>query len=82
VYATLHPLTVRRLVLASAINPDQVWYHAANLDQNANLERNFHLFFDWLASNDVTYHLGATRDAIQQVWTGSWPRSRPTRPTA
>ena len=69
VYATLHPLTVRRLVLDSAINPDQVWYHAANLDQNVNLERNFHLFFDWLASNDATYHLGGTRDAIQQVWT-------------
>jgi pimeloyl-ACP methyl ester carboxylesterase len=69
VYATLHPLAVKRMVLDSAINPDRVWYNAADLDQNANLERNFHLFFDWLASNDATYHLGTTRDAVQQVWT-------------
>ncbi|EWM11408.1 secreted peptidase [Kutzneria sp. 744] len=68
VYATLHPLTVKRLVLDSAINPDEVWYRAADLDQNANLQRNFYLFFDWLAANDATYHLGATRDAIKQVW--------------
>jgi hypothetical protein len=56
------------MVLDSAINPDEVWYRAAHLDQNPNLERNFHLFFDWLAANDATFHLGTTRDAIQQVW--------------
>ena len=68
VYSALHPLTVRRLVLDSPINPDEVWYRAANFDQNPGLERNFLLWFDYLAANDGTYHLGATRAAIQQVW--------------
>ncbi|MFC0436045.1 alpha/beta fold hydrolase [Kutzneria buriramensis] len=68
VYATLHPLAVRRMVLDSPINPDEVWYRAASLDQNANLERNFQLWFDWVAANDAAFHLGTTRAAIQQVW--------------
>lgn len=68
VYSQLHPLTVKRLVLDSAVNPDEVWYRAADLDQNANLEANFHRWFDWLAANDATYHLGTTQAAIQQVW--------------
>lgn len=68
VYSTLHPLTVRRMVLDSPINPDEVWYRAANFDQNTGLERNFLLWFDYLAANDATYHLGTTRAAIQQVW--------------
>ncbi|GAA3436388.1 alpha/beta fold hydrolase [Kutzneria kofuensis] len=68
VYGTLHPLSVKRMVLDSPINPDEVWYRAANFDQNTGLERNFLLWFDWLAANDATYHLGTTRAAIQQVW--------------
>ncbi|MFJ4787737.1 alpha/beta fold hydrolase [Streptomyces sp. NPDC088794] len=68
VYATLHPQRVRRMVLDSNVDPRRVWYDAANFDQNAQLEENTLLWFDWLAAHDDVYHLGATRQAVTQEW--------------
>ena len=68
VYATLFPSRVRRMVLDGSVDPRRVWYGAAAFDQDVPLERNLHIWFDWLASHDDVYHLGATRDAVHRVW--------------
>jgi pimeloyl-ACP methyl ester carboxylesterase len=68
VYSTLHPGRVQRMVLDSAVDPRRIWYHAANLDLNAPLQRNLGIWFEWLASHDDVYHLGTTKQAVQQVW--------------
>jgi pimeloyl-ACP methyl ester carboxylesterase len=68
VYATLHANRVQRMVLDSTVDPRRIWYNAANLDLNAPLQRNLGIWFEWLASHDDVYHLGATRQAVQQVW--------------
>jgi pimeloyl-ACP methyl ester carboxylesterase len=68
VYATLHASHVQRMVLDSTVDPRRVWYNASNFDQDPPLERNLELWFDFLAAKDSTYHLGATKAAVQQVW--------------
>ncbi|MFD5074384.1 alpha/beta hydrolase [Streptomyces sp. NPDC058371] len=68
VYATLHPQRIRRMVLDSNVDPRRVWYYAGSFDQDAPLERNLGIWFDWLAAHDDVYHLGATRTAVADTW--------------
>jgi hypothetical protein len=56
------------MVLDSNVDPRRIWYGAAANDQAVPLERNLHLWFDWLASHDDVYHLGTTRAAVNAVW--------------
>jgi pimeloyl-ACP methyl ester carboxylesterase len=68
VYATRYPHRVARMVLDSNVDPRRVWYNAANFDVNPGLDRNLRIWFGWLAERDSVYHLGATTEAVQQVW--------------
>jgi pimeloyl-ACP methyl ester carboxylesterase len=68
VYATLHANRVQRMVLDSTVDPRRIWYDAANFDLNAPLQRNLGIWFEWLASHNDVYHLGTTKQAVQQVW--------------
>lgn len=55
------------MVLDSNVDPRKVWYQA-NLDQDVAFERNIKIWFGWLAEYDSVYHLGATADAVEQVF--------------
>lgn len=67
VYATLYPQRVRRMVLDSSVDPRNVWYQA-NLNQDVAFNRNIKIYFSWLAKYDSIYHLGATENAVEQLW--------------
>ncbi|WP_309096766.1 alpha/beta hydrolase [Streptomyces sp.] len=69
VYGTLFPGHVRRMVVDSVVNPsrEKIWYQA-NLDQDVAFEGRWKDWQDWVAKNDATYHLGDTRDEVQQQW--------------
>ena len=68
VYATRYPTKVRRMVLDGNVDPRRIWTGAAAFDQDVPLERNLHLWFDWLATHDDVYHLGTTGAAVNAVW--------------
>ncbi|MER7433821.1 MULTISPECIES: alpha/beta hydrolase [Pseudonocardia] len=65
VYATMFPDKVRRMVLDGVVDPRDWWYRA-NLKQDVAFQRNIETFFDWVAKNDATYHLGTTGDAVEK----------------
>lgn len=65
VYATMFPDRVRRMVLDGVVDPRDWWYRA-NLNQDVAFQRNIETFFDWVAKNDATYHLGTTGDAVEK----------------
>ncbi len=65
VYATMFPDKVRRMVLDGVVDPRDWWYRA-NLNQDVAFQRNIETFFDWVAKNDATYHLGTTGDAVEK----------------
>ncbi|WP_249265941.1 MULTISPECIES: alpha/beta hydrolase [unclassified Pseudonocardia] len=65
VYASTFPDRVRRMVLDGVIDPRDWWYQG-NLNQDVAFERNIGAFFDWVAKNDATYHLGTTGDAVEK----------------
>ncbi|MEU5365140.1 alpha/beta hydrolase [Streptomyces sp. NPDC005925] len=69
VYGTLFPGHVRRMVVDSVVNPsrEKIWYQA-NLDQDVAFEGRWKDWQDWVAANDATYHLGATRAEVQEKW--------------
>lgn len=69
VYATLFPTHVRRMVFDSAVDPspDQIWYRS-NLDQSLAFESRWKDFRTWVAKHDVTYHLGASPEAVQRSY--------------
>ncbi len=65
VYATMFPDKVRRMVLDGVVDPRDWWYRA-NLNQDVAFQRNIETFFDWVAKNDATYHLGTTGDDVEK----------------
>ncbi|MFI1434921.1 alpha/beta hydrolase [Streptomyces lydicus] len=69
VYATLFPGHVRRMIFDSVVNPEprQIWYRN-NLDQNIAFERRWGDWLRWVAKHDDHYHLGTTRQAVQQAY--------------
>ncbi|RZU17944.1 alpha/beta hydrolase [Streptomyces sp. BK239] len=69
VYGTLFPGHVRRMIVDSVVDPskEKIWYQA-NLDQDVAFEGRWKDWQDWVAANDATFHLGATRDAVQAKW--------------
>ncbi|WGL51491.1 alpha/beta hydrolase [Nocardioides sp. BP30] len=67
VYATLHPNRVRRFVLDGVVDPRDVWYQS-NLAQDTAFEANADTFFDWVAANDPTYHLGTSGTGVRQLY--------------
>ncbi len=75
VYATLFPDRLRRAVLDSNVDPRGVWYQA-NLSQDVAFDRNAGLFFDWVARHDSTYHLGASRRTVENLYYSEQDRLR------
>ncbi|WP_324784922.1 alpha/beta hydrolase [Streptomyces sp. H51] len=69
VYGTMFPGHLRRMIVDSVVNPsrDKIWYQA-NLDQDVAFEGRWKDWEDWVAANDATFHLGTTRDAVQDKW--------------
>ena len=47
------------------VDPRDVWYDA-NLNQDIAFDKNMDVFFDWVAGNDATYHLGTSGKAIKK----------------
>ncbi|WP_285641168.1 alpha/beta fold hydrolase [Lentzea sp. NBRC 102530] len=68
VYQSLNPGRVTRAVYDGSLDPKRLWYHANNFDQDVLLEENQHRWFDFLAAQDGTYHLGASRAAVQAAF--------------
>jgi pimeloyl-ACP methyl ester carboxylesterase len=67
VYATLFPNRVRKMVLDSVVDPTGVWYQD-NIDQDYAFQGRMTAFFNWGASHDSVYHLGATPADVQRSW--------------
>ncbi|MEV0704492.1 alpha/beta hydrolase [Saccharopolyspora sp. NPDC050389] len=67
VYGTLHPERMRRVVMDGVVNVEDVWYDA-NLNQDVAFDRNIKIFFDWIAKNDATYHLGTTGADVEKLY--------------
>ncbi|GAA2788640.1 alpha/beta fold hydrolase [Crossiella cryophila] len=68
VYASRYPFRLGRMVLDSSVDPRRVWYGANNVDLAQPLQRNFLIWFDWLAEHADSYHLGRTRDEVKALW--------------
>ncbi|MEU8767003.1 alpha/beta hydrolase [Streptomyces griseus] len=67
VYAKLHPERVRRLVLDSVVDPDDVWYEG-NLGQNYAFDDRHKAFAAWVAKNDAAYGLGSDPAGVEAAW--------------
>jgi pimeloyl-ACP methyl ester carboxylesterase len=67
VYATMFGKRVHRMVLDSIVDPSGVWY-ADNIGQDYAFEGRMLAFFSWVASHNAVYHLGATRQQVDQAW--------------
>jgi pimeloyl-ACP methyl ester carboxylesterase len=67
VYATLFPGNIRRAVFDSNVDPTTVFYQA-NLDQDPGFDRNFRIWFAWLAEHHDVYRLGRTEAAVTRTY--------------
>jgi pimeloyl-ACP methyl ester carboxylesterase len=67
VYATMFPARVHRMVLDSVVDPSGVWYRD-NIEQDYAFQGRMLAFFSWVASHDAVYHLGTTRQQVDQAW--------------
>ena len=59
VWATLHPASLKAMVLDGVVNPGRVWYQA-NLDQDHAFGIVYKKFFKWIGKYDRNFHLGHT----------------------
>lgn len=75
VYATLFPGRVRRMVLDSNVDPRYGIYRSG-LDQGPAFQRNLGLWWTWVAKNNATFRLGATRAAVERAWFAEKDRLR------
>ncbi|MEU9593985.1 alpha/beta hydrolase [Streptomyces sp. NPDC048193] len=67
VYAKLYPERVRRLVLDSVVDPEEVWYDA-NLGQDHAFDDRHRAFMAWIAKYDTVYGLGTDPERIEAAW--------------
>ena len=66
VWATLHPTSIKAMVLDGVVNPTRVWY-AANLDQDYAFGKVYDKFFAWIAKYNGVYHLGRTAKQVEKA---------------
>ena len=66
-FATLYPSRVKRMVLDSNVNPNQVWYQA-NLAQDRAFDRNADIWFAWVAKYHGTFGLGSTKKTVRALY--------------
>ena len=63
VWATMHPGSLKAMVLDGVVNPGRVWYQA-NLDQDHAFGIVYKKFFKWIGKYDRTYQLGRTGQQV------------------
>lgn len=79
-YATMYPAQTDKVVLDSAMNPSQQWNTILN-DQKGGYERALHDYFNFVARNDATYHMGDTPLKAYQYWSAKVVKETGTNPT-
>ncbi len=79
-YATMYPGQTDKVVLDSAMNPNQQWNTILN-EQKGAYERALHAYFDFVARNDATYHMGDTPLKAYQYWSAKVVEETGTNPT-
>lgn len=67
VYAKRYPERVRRMVLDSIVNPEDVWYDA-NINQDYAFDERHKAFAAWVAEHDDAYGLGTDPAAVEASW--------------
>lgn len=79
-YASMYPQRTDKVVLDSAMDPNAQWL--ALLDQQiAGYENGLHEYFDFVARNDATYHMGDTPLKAYQYWSAKIVEQSGTNPT-
>ena len=79
-YASMFPDRTDKVVLDSAMNPDQQW-NKLMIEQEGGYERALHDYFDFVARNDATYHMGDTPLKAYQYWSAKIVEETGTNPT-
>ena len=67
-YATEYPDHTDRVILDSGIDPHAMWTTAFTAQPPVYLA-NLNRFFQWVADNDATYHMGTTPLQVYRGWT-------------
>lgn len=80
VYATLFPAQTDKLVLDSAMDPNQQWTQIMN-SQRTGYEMALNDFFDYVARNNATYKMGDTPLKAYQYWSAKVVAEAGTNPT-
>lgn len=65
VWATLHPGSLKAMVLDGVIDSSRVWYHS-NLDQDYAFSKVYSKFFRWVGRYDRVFHLGRTGQQVDK----------------
>jgi pimeloyl-ACP methyl ester carboxylesterase len=65
VWATLHPTSLKALILDGVVDPSRVWYQA-NLDQDYAFGKTFDKFFAWIGKYHRYFGLGKTRKQVEK----------------
>ncbi|MGV0352225.1 alpha/beta hydrolase [Corynebacterium confusum] len=79
-YASFYPQHTDKVVLDSAMSPARAW-NGTLADQQSGYENALHDFFDYVAANDATYHLGTTPLQAYEAWSRKVAREAGVRPT-
>lgn len=79
-YASMFPDHTDKVVLDSAMNPDQQWNELV-MEQKGGYERALHDYFDFVARNDATYRMGDTPLKAYQYWSAKVVEETGTNPT-
>lgn len=79
-YASMFPGHTDKVVLDSAMNPNQQWNKLLS-EQEAGYEHALHDYFDFVARNDATYHMGDTPLKAYQYWSAKVVQETGTNPT-
>ncbi len=65
VWATLHPGSIKAMVLDGVVDASRVWYYA-NLDQDYAFQKVYSKFFRWVGKYDRIYDLGRTGQLVDK----------------
>ncbi len=65
VWATLHPGSLKAMVLDGVVDPRRVWYYS-NLDQDYAFQKVYSRFFRWVGRYDRIYDLGRTGQLVDK----------------
>jgi pimeloyl-ACP methyl ester carboxylesterase len=66
VWATLHPGSLKAMVLDGVVDSGRAWYYA-NLDQDYAFQKVYSKFFRWVGKYQRYYHLGRTGQQVDRT---------------